>query len=125
MPIPVRRFLEVTIARLFAAQLVSIVAFLMLAQNRAAEYLVLCATCFVGAFIVGRLTRIYGRSGYDRLPYYPRWLSMQAVILNLGLSLIALAAGRSGWICAVTLPCMLGLVCSDYLYLRLQNRPKR
>ncbi|KVL34953.1 hypothetical protein [Burkholderia sp. MSMB1835] len=125
MLIPVRRFLEVTIARLFAVQLVSIVAFLVLAQNRAAEYLVLCATCFAGAFIVGRLTRISGRSGYDRLPYYPRWLSLQAVILNLGLSLIALAAGRNGWICAVTLPCTLGLVCSDYLYLRRQGRTKR
>ncbi|MCA8001807.1 hypothetical protein [Burkholderia metallica] len=125
MLIPVRRFLEVTIARLAAAQLVSIVAFLMLAQNRAAEYLALCATCFVGAFIVGRLTRISGRSGYDQLSYYPRWLSLQAVIINLGLSLIALATDQNGWICAVTLPSTLGLVCGDYLYLLRRDKPKR
>ncbi|MGK8202942.1 hypothetical protein ACRS8P_29025 [Burkholderia cenocepacia] len=125
MLIPVRRFLEVTIARLFAAQLASVATFLMLAQNRAAEYLVLCTTCFVGAFLAGRLTRIGGRPGYDRLPYYPRWLSLQAVFLNFGLSLLALAAGGNGWICAVTLPCTFGLVCSDYLYLLQQDRAKR
>ncbi|WP_419684171.1 hypothetical protein ACN22W_10855 [Burkholderia theae] len=125
MLIPVRRFLETAIVRLFAAQLAIIAAFALLAQDRTAEYLVLCASCFAGTFIVGRLTRFRGRHGYDSLPYYPRWLSLQSVIVNLGLSLVALATGPDGRICAVTLPATLGLVCSDYLYLRHHDHLKR